>query len=90
MDCCGCWRCLSACGRSGLRRQQEVYHVRPAHHFSPPSSKAPIDGLWTQLPACNRQRVIWLFSQVLAQQVLQTSDTSWKEASHDRAPTTPV
>ena len=73
----------SGCAQTGLSRQEEVSHVRPVHQVFPPSTVAPIDRLWTQLPACNRQRLIWLLSQVLERQLLQPDSPQRKEACHD-------
>lgn len=90
MDYCGCMRLSSVCEWSGLCRELEVYHGRPAHQFPPPSSGTPIDRLWIQLPAYNRQRLIWLLSQALERQLRVPSNSRRKEASHDRASTKPA
>ena len=55
-----------------------------AHQFPPPSSEAPIAGLWTQLPASNRQRLIWLLSQAVSRQLLLTRSPQEKEARRER------
>jgi hypothetical protein len=89
MDCCGCMGSSSGCARSRSCQAREVSHVRPAHQCSPPSTVAPIDRLWTQLPACNRQRLILLLSQVLERQ-LQQPGSPRKEAGHDRPSAAPA
>ena len=78
----------SACKRPRPCRRQEVDHVRHAHQFFPPPSGAPLDQLWLQLPAHNRQRVIWLFSRVLERHLLLVSNHGRKGDSDDRSITT--
>jgi hypothetical protein len=83
MDCCGCRRCWSASARSGLCQRLEVSHAQRPQPSPPPPSVAPIDRCWAQLPARNRQRLLWLLSQLLERHLL--TDVQRKEAGHDHS-----
>ena len=61
-----------------------VSHVQSlTQHSSPPPNSRLVIGLWVDLPQVNRQRLLWLLSQLLERQ-LEPSLTPSKEDGDER------
>jgi hypothetical protein len=56
--------------------------MSPKSLVPPPSLTSPVPAIWGQLPPPNRQRLLWLLSQVLARQLVRLSVPS-EEAGHE-------
>jgi hypothetical protein len=61
-----------------------VCHVQSlTQHSSPPPACRPSSNPWEDLPQANRQRLLWLLSQLLQRQ-LEPNSTAEKEDGDER------